>query len=84
MLSCSSVLTQKTNKPIQLFTSASKSECNAILLVGRHIYYFNMEFILVGGCRPKGGKSTVLHVFSLSDVDFTLSKDIKVRKPGFF
>lgn len=64
--------------------SGSEKECNAVFWVGRHISYFSVEFILIDGCRPRGEKSTVLHVFSLSNVDFALSKDRKVRKPGLF
>lgn len=64
--------------------SGNQKECNAILWVSRYIYYFNMEFSLVDGCRPRGEKSIrVLHVFSLSNVDSIPSKDRKVRKLGF-
>lgn len=64
--------------------SGNQKECNAILWVSRHIYYFNMEFILVDGYRPRVEKLIrVLHVFSLSNVDSTPSNDRKVRKTGF-
>lgn len=32
----------------------NEEESNVVPWIGRHIYYFNMEFILVDGYRPRG------------------------------
>lgn len=63
--------------------SGREKECNAILWVGRHTY-FNMEFILVDGCRLRVEKSMKSCMYSVERCGFHYEQEQKSEKKLIF